>query len=202
MKTISFTALAILALSLAACGGAGPAGAEGPEGPAGPQGQTGVQGPQGDSGAPGQNGVNGTQGAQGPQGVQGVPGPAGEAGANGDAIVSSIGCTGILANSGGFEFQYNVDQFADGNVFATGYVAGLAASISGSALYAPTQNGYQTAQIQFVMDVYAPTDGGWWTIGLNRSTLVTTITYHDADIVDSGVMSWTMLPSQCAVNKY
>jgi hypothetical protein len=52
------------------------------------------------------------------------------------------------------------------------------------------------------MDVYAPTDGGWWTIGLNRSTLVTTITYHDADIVDSGVMSWTMLPSQCVVNNY
>jgi len=177
MKTISCTALSAIILSIAACGGS--------------PGTTGPTGPEGPEGPPGTNGTNGTDG---------VNGEAGAPGTNGDVITSSIGCSGTLGTTS-FTFQYNADQFANGDVFSEGYVAGPSIGTSGSALYAPTQNGYQTANIQFVMDIVSPMDGGWWTIGLNRSTLVTTITYHDVDLT-AGTASWTMLPSQCVVNNY
>lgn len=158
----------------------GAMGDPGAAGPAGPQGQPGPQGPQGEAGAPAT--------------VVFV-----DAG-NADKIIGSIGCTGTLQGTS-LEFSYSVDQFASGNVFATGWVAGTSFGSSGSAFYAPTQVGYQTAQVLFVLDVYAPADGGFWTITLDRSTLVTVLTYHDVDL-DAGALVWTMAPSACVVNAY
>ena len=183
-------------------------GESGPPGPPGPAGDAGPPGPSGEAGAPGPQGEAGSAGAQGPAGEAGPPGSPGspggsvviDAGPAGDKIAASIGCFGALQNTS-LAFSYTADQFANGNVFAAGSVSGGAYGVSGSAFFAPTQVGYLTATVQFVEDVYPPADGGWWTISLDRSTLVTVITYHDVDI-DGGMLSWTMQPSACVVNSY
>lgn len=116
-------------------------------------------------------------------------------------IAASIGCTGTLDNTAGFQFSYTVDQFANGNVFASGSVASPAAGSSSSAFFAPSQTGFATATVSFILDAAGPSDGGWWTIALDRTSLVVTITYHDVD-VDGGTDVWTEQPSQCVVNHY
>jgi hypothetical protein len=190
MRCISAAAL----LVLVGCGSS--AGPQGPAGPAGPAGPTGAAGPAGPAGPEGPEGPTGPPGEAGPPGASAA---AIDAGPPGDMILASIGCAGSLQGTT-LAFSYTADQFADGNVFATGSVAGASFGTSGSAFYAPTQVGYLTAEVQFVLDV-KNNDGGWWTIQLDRSTLVTVIVYHDVEI-DGGTLTWTMQPAQCVVNQY
>ena len=212
----------LCAIAMVACGGAGEAGPKGDpgvQGPTGPQGDPGLngeagvpglQGPQGVEGPAGEAGATGPQGIQGVAGPQGIQGAVGEAGAqgpmgnpgvDGSQITASIGCSGVLQDTAGYSFSYDVDQFENGNVFVSGVVYNGAVSGSFSNYYAPTQGGYLTAPIVIDLDSYAPADSGWWQLSLDRSTLIVSIVYNDADI-DGGSLSWTMLPSQCIVNNY
>jgi hypothetical protein len=168
-------------------GPAGPPGEAGPAGPIGPAGPPGEAGPVGPAGSPGEAGLPGTSSAI-------------DAGPPGDKIAGSIGCFGALQGTS-LAFSYTVDQFVDGNVFASGSVGGTGFSTGSSGFYAPTQNGYVNAPVIFTLDVDTTANGGWWQITLDRTTLVTVLTYHDVDI-DGGTLSWTMLPSQCVVNRY
>lgn len=207
-----FGLILVLTAASAACssnpGPAGPQGEIGPMGPQGepgPQGEAGLQGPQGEAGP---RGTTGPQGEAGPRGATGATGEAGSQGPQGEAgspsiadkITASIGCFGTLAGTA-YGVSYTVDQFESGNVFATGSIASPSFGTSGTSFYAPTQAGWATAQVSFVQDDILPSNGGWWTISLDRATLVTFIEYHDFDI-DGGLLGWTMQPNQCVINTY
>lgn len=159
------------------------------------------------------NGKDGAPGAKGDTGATGAPGPKGEPGSvattmttpgtnvDDSKITASIGCSATLQNTVGMSFTYNVDQFANGNVFVTANIADAAKSSSFSEYYAPTQNGFATAPINITLDEFAPNDSGWWSVSLDRSTLVVSIVYHDADVAGGG-SSWTLTPDKCVVNSY
>jgi hypothetical protein len=156
-------------------------------GPAGPAGQTGTQGEPG------------LQGATGPTGPQGPAGGTVDAG-DPSRITGSITCTGSLSGQP-YSFTYSVDQFANGNVFASGDIANSSIQASNAVMFSPNQTGYATAPVQVLFDAQAPADSGWWLLSLNRQSLVVTITYNDTDL-PSGTMAWTMQPSQCTSNTY
>lgn len=201
----------------------GVAGPKGDVGPAGPQGATGPAGAKGDKGDVGPAGVKGDKGDPGVAGVAGATGPAGPAGAVGatgatgpkgdkgdkgdpglttdpSKIVASIFCSGAIENTN-LDFTYNVVQFANRNVFASGTIRGPVDQTSDATIYAPSQNGYDDASVIIRMDAYAPADAGWWSLSLNRSTLVTTLVYHDDDMPEK-TKTWTMQPSKCVNNTY
>jgi hypothetical protein len=180
-------------------------------GPTGPQGPMGPQGPAGDAGP---QGLVGPMGPQGPAGEAGPPGPAGlgvDAGGpsvsvdvgptfDPSRITSSIHCGASLENTT-LTFTYDVAQFANGNVFASGGVSGAASQSSTAVVYAPTQNGYATAPIIVTLDASAPADFGWWRVSLNRTSLVVTIEYNDAGMTPPK-QTWIMTPDKCVVNTY
>lgn len=96
-------------------------------------GATGPEGPQGTTGIQGATGSAGEAGAQGTIGPMGLTGPRGETGADymsdggGDSakITGSISCFGTVSGgilTGPYNVGYTADQFADGSVFATGYI--------------------------------------------------------------------------------
>ena len=189
-------------------GPAGDAGAPGLQGPPGLAGEAGAPGPAGEAGAPG---AAGEVGPPGPAGEVGPPGPAAEAGVPGPVIdagvaadpsriTGSIHCGGLIAEMT-LMFKYDVVQFANGNVFASGNIANSATQSSQSNIYAPTQNGYVTAPVLLTFDTYNPPDSGWWAISLNRTSLVVTIEYNDGDMLPAK-RTWTMNPDKCVVNNY
>jgi hypothetical protein len=120
MKILSLSVVAVLTLSLAACGrNPGPKGEPGVQGPAGPQGAQGIQGVAG---------VQGQTGAQGPQGPQGVPGEKGEKGDAGLTGLRSVQADGAVTCDAG---ETLVSAFCpsggapDGAKCATGPTVGL-----------------------------------------------------------------------------
>jgi hypothetical protein len=129
----------------------------------------------------------------------GPQGPKGEAGGAG-GIVASIYCGGPLENTS-LSFSYNAYLFADQSVFASAAIQDAAIGSSYANFYAPSQNGAQTAAVSLVFDVAGPANGGWWTIRLDRTTLITTIEYKDGDTPNGGA-AWTMAPSSCVSNTY
>jgi hypothetical protein len=58
-----------------------------------------------------------------------------------------------------------------------------------------------TAPVLLGLDVQGAANYGFWRLELNRTTLVVTITYTDADLV-GGTLSWTMTPDKCVLNNY
>lgn len=201
---------------LGACEGpAGPAGSMGTMGAmglSGTMGAVGTMGAKGDPGTPGQDGTNtgtpGTPGKDGTNGTNGVDGKDGTNGTNGtngtDAtptkITATIGCFGSLEGSI-YNISYWARQFSDGFVFSSGSVAGPEVQSSAANFFAPQQNGYDTAAVQMTLDVIGADNYGYWTISLNRATLVTTIVNTDIDVA-GGSRSWTMTPDKCVVNTY
>jgi hypothetical protein len=169
-------------------------GSAGPAGPPGPAGATGATGATGPAGTAGTNGTNGKDGAQG------IAGPEGDAGAGG-AVLDSIFCNGGLSGATGYLFNYHAVQFDNGVVLASGGIADEAVETDSTAIYAPTQNGWQTAAVIVEHDAYAPVDGGWWTLTLDRSTLVVSIVYHDVDVA-GGQLIWTLTPDKCIKTTY
>ena len=163
-------------------------------------GSAGPAGPPGPAGAAGAAGTNGTNGTNGKDGAQGIAGPQGDAGA-GAAVLDSIFCNGGLNGATGYVFNYHAVQFGSGVVLASGGIADEAVETDSTAIYAPTQNGWQTASFLVEHDAYAPVDGGWWELGLDRSTLVVSIVYHDVDLA-GGQMTWTMTPDKCIKTTY
>lgn len=189
----------LITLCLVCAAVLGCAGKDGANGRPGPAGATGPTGPEGLEGPPG---PAGPQGRTGPAGEAGPPGPQGTSSDAGDGnkIIASIGCSGTLEGTG-LAFRYSAAQFGDGNVFATGSIAGTASSSSYAVIYAPQQSGYVDAPVLLVFDAYGAATSGFWKLELDRQTLVTVITYIDAEL-DSGPRVWTMDPAKCVLNLY
>lgn len=204
-----------------ACGSApagrdGLPGAAGPSGDKGDEGSTGAKGDKGDTGNVGNTGNTGAAGAQGEkgdkgdkgdigaQGSQGPQGNPGPSGFDGSKITGSIYCNALLANANSYSFDYTVIQFANGNVMAIGGIRDSSVETQSTSEYVQTQIGWDTAQVVVQHDAYLPIDGGWWSMSLDRSTLITSIVYHDVDITapTPGIISWQLLSSACIVSTY
>jgi hypothetical protein len=115
-------------------------------------------------------------------------------------VTKSIGCFGSLEGTP-ISFSYTAHLFANGNIFATAAIRDRASEVSYSSLYSPSQVGAATAEVLLVDDLLGSANSGYWSLSLNRSTLVTTIVYNDVD-AQGGTQTWTMDPSKCVANTY
>jgi hypothetical protein len=150
------------------------------------------------------SGEAGPPGPAGPSGAAGAEGPAGKdatgAVADGAKIVRSISCNGNLDGTP-LQAFYSVAIEANGTVFASGSVRDASIGASETAVFAPNQNGAATAQVLVSLDALGPANNGYFSIALNRETLVATVVYKDAD-ASGGEDSWTMQPTACVSNTY
>lgn len=119
----------------------------------------------------------------------------------GNKIVKSIYCSGDLLGTVNLSVTYQVDIFESGDLFAAASVYGPTVEISASIMYAKMQNGSDTAPVIFTYDCSGTSNGGWWEMWLNRTTLVSYVVYTDNDVT-GGQSSWTMPSSECTVNNY
>jgi hypothetical protein len=121
-----------------------------------------------------------------------------------NAIKASLYCTGNFTaqnglNLSGLSMYYWSTTNASGDTWASAAISGASFQIGNSNFYAAAQNGAATAAVNFVYDVVAPADGGYWTISVNRNTSVASATYNDADVA-GGAVTWTFPP--CTVRNY
>ncbi len=138
-------------------------------------------------------------------GAEGPPGEAGEDGANGvdgvdgidNRITASIYCGGLLASTT-INFAYHAALTEAGDIFASGSISTVGQEVGASSYYAAGQNGAATAPVLFTGDVLGAANSGWWQIGLNRTSLITTIAYNDADAT-GGQDTWTMASGDCVL---
>jgi hypothetical protein len=167
-----------------------------------------IKGEKGDDGAPGLAGAKGEKGVAGTDGVAGADGAAGANGADGAAgadgtdnrITSSIYCTGQLGSTA-FYATYNAVLHASGDLFVTANIENGLDQTTAVAFYSREQNGAESGAVSLTKDEAGTSNYGWWRLSLNRTTLVTTVTYHDNEI-SGGEQSWTMTPDKCIVNDY
>ena len=82
-----------------------------------------------------------------------------------------------------------------------GSIFGTSVEVTDSTFYDSSQNGAATGFINIRYDVSGSANGGDWQISLNRSTLVTTVTYEDTDL-SGGSLSWTLASSSCTLNSF
>lgn len=166
----------------------------------GKDGLNGANGTTGESGSAGAKGEKGDTGETGPQGPPGPGGPSGS-GVDGSKITSSIFCNGFLEGQPGYLFSYNAVMFQNNNVFVNATIADSVFETSATKLYAPSQNGWSNATVSMQHDAAPPANAGWWMLSLDRQTLVVTVVYNDADLVNGG-LGWTMTPDHCILNTY
>jgi hypothetical protein len=97
--------------------------------------------------------------------------------------------------------SYTAHVLVNGTVFASAGVrdAGIGASYANA--YAPSQNGARTASVIVSFDATGTASGGYFTVELDRTTLVTVVTYRDTDVA-GGFRTWSMQPSACVANNY
>jgi hypothetical protein len=74
-------------------------------------------------------------------------------------------------------------------VFASGSISASDIQASGAVLFSPQQRGYASAPVIVTFDVYMGANGGWWELALDRTTLVTTITYNDSEQPGASLMT-------------
>jgi hypothetical protein len=100
-------------------------------------------------------------------------------------------------------FTYNVILMSSLDLFVTGTIGDVALATSNTTFYTPSQNGYAPAMIVVQRDEDGTPDGGFFTISLNRATLVTSILYYPNGAVGTlASNSWTMQPDTCVHNVY
>lgn len=177
-------------------------GSDGTAGAQGQQGTAGTNGVNGTNGAPGADGSDGTDGVDGADGTDGQDGADGQDGTDGinNHIVATHFCTALLEATV-LHFNYSVAVTSAGDVFATGAIEDPLLEVRGTSYYAAAQNGAATARVILTLDEAPPANGGWWTIDLDRGTLVTAIVYHDAD-VSTGQAAWLLTPDVCITNVF
>lgn len=141
----------------------------------------------GAAGVDGQDGSDGTNGVDGSNGID-------------NHIIANIRCTGLLQSTTIY-FTYESSVMASGDVWAKGSIYNGAFEVGASTFYAGGQVGAGTAAVLFQADVAGTSNGGYWLMSLDRTTVVTTIVYTDNEVSD-GSDSWTMQPSACVVNTY
>jgi hypothetical protein len=99
---------------------------------------------------------------------------------------------------------YFQNTFANGNVFASGYLATASISASQSQMFSPGQAGSLNGQLEFALDVYPPADGGWWLVTFDSTNTVVSFKYTDPDLGagDAGTATWTLTAGQCVVQHF
>lgn len=112
-------------------------------------------------------------------------------------VVQTMVCDGHL-DGWPLDFFYEVETFASGDVFATGWVASAGTQGSDSLFYAPNQPGYDTAAILFPLDVAGAPNFGEWVLSARRDQMTVLATYTDSDV---GVVNWNVANS-CTVTFY
>lgn len=112
-------------------------------------------------------------------------------------IVGSIGCGGELEDTGVW-FSYNAAQMASGDVFVNGSISEGSIEVGNTAYFSVQQNGFLTAPVLFNFDLSGDSNGGYFTISLDRASLKVTIRYKDSD----GDKQWVQTPDTCVVNQY
>ena len=103
----------------------------------------------------------------------------------------------------GVAFDYWAAVYSNGTIWATAQIRSAEVGSSLSTLYAPTQVGAETASVSVPWDMVGSSNSGFWTIGLNRQTLIVNIKYTDVDLSD-GSDTWTLdsASANCTVNDY
>lgn len=150
------------------------------------------------------------KGEAGPAGPEGPEGPAGSVStASTTKIVASIYCggqvsgmTGAASSLNGLNVNYSAALLTSGDVFATANIAAAAFQISGTSYYSVDQVGSGNGSVIVTADAVTPNNFGWWSVELNRATLVVTAVYHDTDLGGSGLATVTFLPSACQSHSY
>jgi hypothetical protein len=135
-------------------------------------------------------------------------GPKGDPGAPGAGkVTATMNCSGVISGlSGasaalnGLTVEYNAVLTSGGDVYATAMVADEWAQVSGTTFYAAGESGSQTAQVLINADFHSTADGAYWNISLNRSTLVTSITYTDPSL--GSVVNMHFTSSACTVGNW
>ena len=97
-------------------------------------------------------------------------------GSNGIQPAASLYCGAALSGTSLY-FTYTAMVFSDNSVFATGGIYGVSYQIGASTFFDSSQNGASTAPVIFTYDVASTTNGGWWTLSVNRSSRAATILY-------------------------
>jgi hypothetical protein len=131
--------------------------------------------------------------------ADGADGADGNAGTN-NHVVASHFCQGTLQGTP-LSFTYHAAITAAGDVFVNASIKDALIEVPSATFYAAGQNGAALAAVIFEYDSAPPANGGTWMIELNRTTMVVSITYTDAD-VSGGSDAWTMLPSACITNTF
>jgi hypothetical protein len=134
-------------------------------------------------------------GCKGPKGPAGAPG--------GGRVVSTIYCNGTVTGAGalnGLDIEYNAVLTSSGDVYATASIIDAAAQTSGTSFYAAAEPGSLSAEVEVTADYIGAANGGYWSVGLDRNTLITHITYDDPDLIN--VVDLTFTPSACTVGNF
>lgn len=165
----------------------------------------------------GEPGEDGAQGPKGDAGAQGPKGDTGEPGQDGTTkITATIFCSGDLSTlSDGARtlngktispdriVQYDSATFSNGDTFATARVKYPDFQVSGTNLYASSQNGAATAAVIVSSDDVSPSNFGFWTVSVNRSSGVATVRYTDYDFgLEPNYLEWNFAPSACTIQNW
>lgn len=158
-----------------------------------------LKGPKGDDGEAGTPGAPGEPGSDGANGADGAIGATGKDGVD-NHIVAGITCVGPLEGTTLY-LRYHAAQLSSGDVLSTAALSNPTLQASGTSFFSFKQNGFVSAPVSFTFDVEGASNGAYWTISLDRETLVVTARYIDSDLV-GGEAFWNMTPDKCVVGEF
>ena len=124
-------------------------------------------------------------------------------GSNGIKPAASLYCGAALSGTS-VNFTYDAMLFSDGSVFVYGGIYTSDQLIGKSTFYDSSQSGATTAAVLLTYDLSGTDNWGYWSISVNRSTLVVTILYTDSN-ESGGSTTWTLSSSSatnCVLNSY
>lgn len=141
---------------------------------------------------------------------KGEAGPQGAPGASGAGkITSTMNCSGVVtglsggaAALNGLTIDYNAVLTSGGDVYATANVVDSSLQVSGTAFYAAGEIGSTTAEVLITNDYYGSLNGGYWSVSLNRSNMVTSIVYTDTSLGGQSPVNMTFTSSACTVANF
>ena len=118
-------------------------------------------------------------------------------------ITSTLYCSGTLEGVTGINWIYRVRQFSSGDIFVSGEVRDGEIAVSSATMFSSLQVGYSEAPIFISFDLSANgvSNGGYWKITLDRSTLITSIEYNDVDVAPNPSF-WPMTADRCIHNEF
>jgi hypothetical protein len=170
-------------------------------GAVGTDGTTGADGTDGTDGTDGAaGGATGAAGADGTNGTDGINGTNGTNGTDNKAIASFY-CGNNLVGATNIYWFYTAHLLSSGDLVVSGKIRNAEIEASNTNYYSASQVGASTAQVTISYDLVGTSNYGYWTIELNRSTLITTITYYDTEL-SSNPDVWVAPASECNVNNY